>query len=315
MPYPARVRFGLQAAKLAKPFAALFSGIGLKPVAAMLKLAPWHVPASKIPGSQHIFPAEGQRKGRVALLSGCVDKVVKPSIREATIRVLNRHGIEVVLAEGESCCGSLVHHMGREHEALSFVRNNIDAWTRELEGQGIDAILITASGCGTTVKDYGFMLRMDAAYKDKAEKISSLVMDISEYLVERGINSPTRSSHIPVAYHSACSMQHGQKIDRQPRELLAKAGFIVRDIAEGHLCCGSAGTYNMLQSEIAKRLLTHKVANIEKTAPRIVATGNIGCMTQIASGTNIPVVHTIELIDWATGGPMPPELPAAFGGY
>ncbi len=315
MPYPARFRFGLQAAKLAKPFTALFSGIGLKPVAVMLKLAPWHVPASKIPESQHIFPAEGQRKGRVALLSGCVDKVVKPSIREATIRVLNRHGIEVVLAEGESCCGSLVHHMGREHEALGFVRNNIDAWTRELEGQGIDAILITASGCGTTVKDYGFMLRMDAAYKDRAEKISSLAKDISEYLVERGINSPTRSSHIPVAYHSACSMQHGQKIDRQPRELLVKAGFIVRDIAEGHLCCGSAGTYNMLQSEIAKRLLTRKVANIEKTAPRIVATGNIGCMTQIASGTNIPVVHTIELIDWATGGPMPPELPAGFGGY
>lgn len=314
MPYPGRFRITLYAALLAKPFAALFELIGLKPIAAMLRLAPWRVPAIKIPESQRVFSATGKRKGRVALLSGCVDKVVKPSIREAAIRLLNRNGIEVVLAEGEACCGSLVHHMGREHEALGFVRNNIDAWMREVDGMGLDAILITASGCGTTIKDYGFMLRTDPAYSDKAAKVSALAKDISEYLATLGLAAPAQASNIPVAYHSACSMQHGQQIDRQPKELLAKAGFRVRDIAEGHLCCGSAGTYNMLQSEIAERLLVRKVANIEKTEPKIVATGNIGCMTQIATGTDIPVVHTIELLDWATGGPLPPELPAGFGG-
>jgi glycolate oxidase iron-sulfur subunit len=308
LPYPGRFRATLLAAKLAKPFAWFFAALGLKPFAAMLKLAPWHVEPIKIPESQHIFPAEGDRKGRVALLSGCVDKVVKPSIREATIRLLNRNGIEVVLPAGEGCCGSLPHHMGREHDALSFAKNNIDVWTRELNGEGIDAILITASGCGTTIKDYGFMLRTDAGYKDKAAKVSALAKDISEYLAKLGLVAPTNPSRIKVAYHSACSMQHGQKIDRQPKELLASAGFVVREIAEGHLCCGSAGTYNMLQSEIAGRLLTRKVANIKKTAPQVVATGNIGCMTQIASGTKIPVVHTVELLDWATGGPLPKTL-------
>jgi glycolate oxidase iron-sulfur subunit len=198
--------------------------------------------------------------------------------------------------------------MGHEHDALSFAKNNIDVWTRELNGEGIDAILITASGCGTTIKDYGFMLRTDAAYKDKAAKVSSLAKDISEYLVKLGLVAPKNPSRIKVAYHSACSMQHGQKIDRQPKELLTGAGFVVREIAEGHLCCGSAGTYNMLQSEIAGRLLSRKVANIEKTEPQVVATGNIGCMTQIASGTKIPVVHTVELLDWATGGPLPKTL-------
>jgi len=314
IPYPSRFRLTLYAALVAKPFVALFEAIGLKPIAAMVKLAPSHVPTSKIPRSQRVFPPQGKRKGRIALLSGCVDKIVKPSIREAAIRVLNRHGIEVVLAEGEACCGSLVHHMGREHEALAFVRNNIDAWMHEIEGQGLDAILITASGCGTTIKDYGFMLRRDLNYKDKAARVAALTKDISEYLAQLGLQAPLKASNIPVAYHSACSMQHGQKIDRQPKELLSKAGFIVRDIADGHLCCGSAGTYNMLQSEIAGKLLARKVANIEKTGPKIVATGNIGCITQIASGTNIPVVHTIELLDWATGGLMPPELSAGFGG-
>lgn len=314
LPYPGRFRLTLIAAKFAKPFAAIFALLGLKPLAAMLKLAPWHVAASKIPQSQHVFPATGRRKARVALLSGCVDKVVKPSIREAAIRLLNRNGVEVVLPEGEACCGSLTHHMGRESEALDFVKNNIDVWTREIGGDGLDAILMTASGCGTTIKDYGFMLRTDPAYKEKAEKVSSLAKDISEYLAKLGIDRPSSASQIKVAYHSACSMQHGQKIDRQPKELLAGAGFIVRDIAEGHLCCGSAGTYNMLQSEIAGRLLSRKVANIEKTAPQVVATGNIGCMTQIASGTGIPVVHTVELLDWATGGPLPETLQnAGFG--
>ncbi len=308
MPYPARFRAALYAALLAKPFAPLFAAIGLKPVAAMLRLAPWRVPASSLKDARRIFPAEGTRKGRVMLQSSCVDRVVQPSIRAAAIRLLNRQGIEVVLAEGEACCGSLSHHMGREHEAFAFVRNNVDAWMREIEGGGLDAILITASGCGTTIKDYGFMLRADPNYRDKGAKVSELAKDISEYLAKLPPLPPVAVRNIKVAYHSACSMQHGQQIDREPKELLAKAGFIVRDIPEGHLCCGSAGTYNMLQSEIAARLLARKVENIAKTSPELVATGNIGCITQIASGISVPVVHTVELLDWASGGPMPEAL-------
>jgi len=310
MPYPARFRAALYAALPAKPFAPLFAALGLKPLAAMLKLAPWRVPASFLSNERQVFPAEGARKGRVALLSGCVDRVVQPQIRAAAIRLLNRHGIEVVLAEGEGCCGSLSHHMGREHEAFAFVRNNVDAWTREIEGEGLDAILITASGCGTTIKDYGFMLRTDASYRDKAATVSALAKDISEYLAKLAPLPQAAGHNIKVAYHSACSMQHGQNIDREPKELLARAGFNVRDIPEGHLCCGSAGTYNILQSGIAAKLLARKVENIEKVAPEIVAAGNIGCITQIASGLSLPVVHTVELLDWASGGPKPVAIKA-----
>jgi len=308
MPYPARFRLSLFAAALGKPFASLFSTLGFRSLGAMLKLAPWLPPlGSRFPAAG-IVPAEGVRKGRVALMSGCVDRVAAPRIRDATIRLLTRHGIEVVLAEGESCCGSLSHHMGREHEAFGFVKNNVDAWTREIEGEGIDAILITASGCGTTVKDYGYMLRLDPAYADKAKRVSGLTRDITEYLDGLDLPLRGRAREIRVAYHSACSMQHGQKITREPKALLARAGFDVRDVPEGHLCCGSAGTYNMLQPEIAARLRDRKIANIESTSPEIVATGNIGCMTQIGSATAIPVVHTVELLDWATGGPAPAAI-------
>ena len=273
----------------------------------MLRLAPWRLPKAETRNSG-VYPAQGRRKGRVALLSGCVDPVVRPSIRAAAIRLLNRHGIEVVLARGEACCGSLTHHMGRERDALRFVKNNVDAWMREIEGDGLDAILVTASGCGTTIKDYGFMLRTDAAYAEKAEKVSALAKDISEYLMKLRNARGAIARGISVAYHSACSMQHGQQIVREPKELLSRAGFEVRDVPEGHLCCGSAGTYNLLQPEIATRLRDRKVENIEKTAPDLVATGNIGCMVQIGQGTRIPVVHTVELLDWASGGPMPKAL-------
>jgi glycolate oxidase iron-sulfur subunit len=308
MPHPKRFRLALAAALIGKPFAPLFAAVGIKRIAAMLRLAPWRLPGA-VPAGARTIPAEGKRKGRVALMSGCVDQVVAPAIREAAIRLLTRHGIEVVLAEGEGCCGSLSHHLGREHEALSFVKNNIDVWTREID-QGLDAILITASGCGTTIKDYGFMLRSDPAYAAKAAKVSALAKDISEYLVKLELVKPKRARGLKLAYHSACSMQHGQKIDREPKELLAKAGFVVKDVPEGHLCCGSAGTYNMLQPEIARRLAARKVANIETTAPALIATGNIGCIRQIGGATSIPVVHTVELLDWATGGPAPAALAA-----
>jgi glycolate oxidase iron-sulfur subunit len=297
----------LAAARMGKPFAGLFAALGFKPVAAMLRLAPNRLPAKFAGSGRRLFPPSAPRRGRVALLTGCVSPVIAPAINAATIGVLARHGIEVVVAD-EGCCGSLVHHMGRAHEALSAARRQIDAWTAEIEGEGLDAILVTASGCGTTVKDYGYLLRNDKTYAAKALRVSRLAKDISEYLSGLELSSKREPAGLVVAYHSACSLQHGQKIVRAPKELLCKIGFVVKDVPEGHLCCGSAGTYNMLQPELARRLRERKVGNIEKLKPDVIAAGNIGCMTQIAAGTVIPVVHTVELIDWATGGPEPEAL-------
>ena len=241
-------------------------------------------------------------------LSGCLAPVLSPSTNEATIRLLNRLGVEVVVAEGEGCCGALEHHMGREHVSLERARTNVDAWTRELEAGGLDAILMTVSGCGSVIKDYGYMLRGDPAYADKAARVSALAKDITEYLSTLELPPAENASGLTVAYHAACSLQHGQRVVRQPKDLLCKFGFIVKDIPEGHLCCGSAGTYNILQPVLADRLRERKVVNIERLEPDVIAAGNIGCITQIAAGTAIPVVHTVELIDWATGGPVPEPL-------
>ena len=310
LPYPARLRAALTLAPLARPFAGLLSASGLKPLAAMLRLAPAAGSMAPQHPQRRVHPAEGQRKGRVALLQGCANRVLGGHVNAATIRLLNRLGIEVVTPQGEGCCGALVHHMGREHEAHSQAKINIDLWTQEMDGEGLDAIVVNVSGCGTNVKDYGFMLRTDPAYADRAARVSSLTKDISEYLAVLPPAEPVQPTGLTVAYHAACSLQHGQRIVRQPKELLTRHGFIVKDIPEGHLCCGSAGTYNILQSEIAQTLRDRKIANIAQLSPDVIAAGNIGCITQIASGTAIPVVHPVELIDWATGGPKPAGLSA-----
>src|SRR5580704_12696591 len=308
LPNPRLFRPLVRAARLFRPFAPLLSVIGLGRLAAMLRLVPRRRAGSELGAATGSAPAIGPRNGRVAILQTCVDQVVAPAINAAAIRVLIRHGIEVVMAKSAGCCGALVHHMGREHEALALARRNIDAWTAELEGTGLDAIVITASGCGTTVKDYGFMLRNDPAYATKAQRIAALTKDISEFLVTLKLAPTLGDTGLVVAYHAACSLQHGQKVVREPKTVLARAGFAVRDVPEGHLCCGSAGTYNMLQPRIARRLAARKAANIEKVEPDVIATGNIGCMAQIATATRIPIVHTIELVDWATGGPLPESL-------
>src|SRR6516165_5509999 len=305
LPHNRRLRFALAMARIGKPFAGLFAALGPGPIAALLRLAPARVPARGERKRQ--FQGLGAGKGRLALLTGCVSPVINPSINEAAIRLLMRHGIEVVVAD-EGCCGSLVHHLGREREARDAARRQIDAWTSEIESKGLDAIVVTAAGCGTTLKDYGFVLRTDKAYAEKAGRVSRLAMDITECLSRLPLSAGREHQGIVVAYHAACSLQHGQKISRAPKELLSKLGFVVKDIAEAHLCCGSAGTYNILQPELAGRLRERKVANIEKVKPDVIAAGNIGCITQIAAGTAIPVVHTVELIDWATGGPEPEAL-------
>ena len=291
-----------------RPLAPVLKAIGLRRMAAMLRLTPRYRPSPPVERTGKVYRAQSACRGRVALLSGCINPVLAPLTNEAAIRLLNRNGVEVVVAAGEACCGSLAHHMGHEQQALTQARNNIDAWTREIEGAGLDAILVTVSGCGSTLKDYEFMLRSDRDYASKAARISRLAKDITEYLAALDIPAQTAPRSLTVAYHSACSLQHGQKVTQAPKELLCKSGFMVKDVPEGHLCCGSAGTYNILQPALADRLRDRKVANIEGLKPDVIAAGNIGCITQIAAGTAIPVVHTVELLDWATGGPVPSAL-------
>jgi glycolate oxidase iron-sulfur subunit len=306
LPRPGLFRLALRGAGLARAVRRLMPGR----LAGMLALAPVRLPSASPVDRPQAFPAEGARRARVALLAGCAQQVLAPEINEATIRLLRRHGVEVVIAEGAGCCGALVHHMGQEAQALASAKANIDAWERTRADGGLDAVIINASGCGTMVKDYGFMLREDPAYAAKAARIAALAKDVTEFLHELGLKAPVPGRDLVVAYHSACSMQHGQRITAQPKDLLRAAGFAVKDIPEGHICCGSAGTYNLLQPELATRLRARKLANIARVRPDVVATGNIGCMVQLADGT-VPVVHTAELLDWATGGPVPRALAAA----
>ena len=312
LPYPDRFRLALMGALAGRPFAGLLAKVpALKPLAAMLRLSPGLPHGRSAHDRGGVFPAQGPRRARVALLKGCAQPVLNPGIDEAAVRLLTRLGVEVVRVEGEGCCGALVHHMGREEEAHAFARVNVDAWTREMDGAGLDAILVTTSGCGTPVKDYGHMLRLDPAYAAKAARVSAITRDVSEFLATLDLPRAPAPLGRRVAYHSACSLQHGQKVKAPPVELLRRVGFEVVEPFDPHLCCGSAGTYNMLQSEIADQLRARKVGTLEALSPDVIAAGNIGCMTQIGSGTDIPVVHTVELLDWATGGPAPAALAVA----
>ena len=309
LPYPNRFRAALTLARLARPFSALIGFVHpLKPLSAMLRLAPKRMSPPVAETKPGTFPAKGRKLGRVALLTGCAQPVLDSGINKATIELLTRLGIEVVLPKGEACCGSLVHHMGREEEALSAARNLVGVWSGEIDNGGLDAIIITTSGCGTTIKDYGHMLRHDPEWSDRAAQVAGLAMDVCEYLERFDLPQTDFATDLKVTYHAACSLQHGQQIKSAPKSLLQRAGFEVSEVPEAHLCCGSAGTYNILQSEIATTLRDRKIANINKTQPDVIAAGNIGCLTQIGSATKVPVVHTVKLLNWAYGGEMPPEL-------
>ncbi|MEQ8389374.1 MAG: glycolate oxidase subunit GlcF [Thalassospira sp.] len=312
VPNPTLFRLSLIGAKFAAPFARFMPG-RLK---GMVKMGARSMPPPSWVDKPQVIPAIGTRKGRVAILTGCAQQVLETEINESTVRLLTRLGIEIVVAKGAGCCGSLVHHMGKEEQSHHQAKGNIDAWSAELVGDGLDAIVITASGCGTTVKDYGHMLRNDPAYADKAATVSALAKDITEYLagldVGADVFAGAQHGNPRVAYHSACSMQHGQKITRPPRDLLKQAGYEVVEIAEGHLCCGSAGVYNLLQPEIAGQLQERKRGNILATRPDLVATGNIGCMIQIETD-DLKVIHTVQLLDWAAGGPIPSKLEGKMG--
>ena len=305
LPYPGRLRLALRAATLGRPLAGLLPDPRLK---AMLAMAPRTLPAPGAEERPQVFPALGLRRARVALLTGCAQRALDPEINAATVRLLTRHGAEVVVAAGIGCCGALTHHMGRTEDSHAAAARNIRAWSRERATGGLDAIVVNTSGCGTTVKDYGHMFRL-TPLADAAATVSGLARDLTEVMAELGLGPATAAPPLRVAYHAACSLQHGQAIRTQPKALLKAAGFEVVEPRDPHLCCGSAGTYNLLQPAISADLKARKVATIEATRPQVIAAGNIGCMMQIGSGTGIPVVHTAELLDWATGGPRPRSLP------
>ena len=303
LPYPMRFRLALIAAKIGRPFAFLMPDARLR---AMLEMAPKTIPPVSRNDDPQVFPALGETKMRVALMTGCAQRALNTDINDATIRLLRRLGCEVVIAEGMGCCGALVHHMGKEDESHAAAAKNIRAWMAERRGGGLDAIVINTSGCGTTVKDYGHMFRNDPLAADAAT-VSDLAMDVSELLMKLEVPQGADKG-VKVAYHAACSLQHGQQIKTYPKDLLRRAGFDVVEPRDAHLCCGSAGTYNLMQPTISKQLKARKVATLEERSPDIIAAGNIGCMMQIGSGTDVPIVHTVELLDWATGGPQPPAL-------
>ncbi|HRD78540.1 MAG TPA: glycolate oxidase subunit GlcF, partial [Hyphomicrobiaceae bacterium] len=305
VPYPDRFRRALRLAPLGRPFRSLMTRFGFPEFVAMIDLAP------RLGRRRARFSGAGtaetktERQKRVLLLPGCAQQVIRPEINDSTIRVLARRGVDVVVAPNTGCCGALVHHMGKEALAIAQAKANVDAWTAAMAKGPIDAIIINASGCGTTVKDYGHMLAREEGYAEKAKTVSALTRDVTEFLSSYDLGPPRRWSSLRVAYHSACSMQHGQRITDEPKALLRKAGFTVLDVPEAHICCGSAGVYNILQPELAGELRKRKVGHIESVRPDLIAAGNLGCITQIGLGTQVPIVHTVELLDWAYGGPVP----------
>ena len=307
LPKPRRFRLALLAARLGRGFAPLLARGGQlgRRLAAMLALLPRSLPSPSPTEAPQVHRASGNRRARVALLTGCAQQVLAPQINEATIRLLTRMGVEVVVADGTGCCGALTHHIGQHEKAMQSAQANIAAWTACGE---LDAIVVNASGCGTMLKDYGFLFR-DAPEPQRlaAERVAGLACDISELLVRLDYAPTCAATALTVAYQSACSLQHGQQVTLQPKTLLRRAGFNVVEPAEPHICCGSAGTYNLLQPELAARLRERKLSNLRATRADVIASGNIGCMTQL-SGHGIPLVHTIELLDWMAGGPVPAEL-------
>ncbi len=306
LPSPTLFRMAGYSARLFYPFRFLFP----KKIKNMMKYMPNSFPVSR-QENKEIYSPVGKTYARVALLTGCVQRVISPQINDATIDILNRHGVEVIVPKKVDCCGSLNHHLGKEELAHKSFINNINSWFKWYEEKNLDAILVTTSGCGTTLKDYGYIFRdhPDKELRRKAKMVSSLAKDVTEYLGKNiKLNYVKKDKKFTIAYHSACSMQHGQKIHNQPMDLLKKTGNEIVEIPDGHLCCGSAGTYNLLQDEMATELLKRKVSNIDKVKPDFISTGNIGCMTQISSGTKIPIVHTIEILNWYTGGEKPTAI-------
>ncbi len=313
--HPRRFALALWLGRFTRPLLRpLMKQLGFSQLAAMLELMPSRRKNSPEFHGGGVARPKGQLHKRVLLMTGCAQQVVRPSINDASIRLMARQGIEVVVSEKVGCCGALDLHMGRADQAASYVRRNIEEF-QELESEvGLDGIIMNASGCGTTVKDYGHFVKSqkklasNQALLEASVRFSAKVFDISEFLIDYNFGTAELWSDLKVAVHLPCSMNHGQKIKDQPQILLRKAGFTVLNMAEAHICCGSAGVYNILQPSIARDLGQRKAEHIARVKPDIVATGNLGCLTQMGHYSATPVVHFVELLDWAYGGPCPEGL-------
>ncbi len=308
LPDPRRLRRALWGAVLVRPLRGVLRAIGLKELAAMLDLAPPRGPATGGLIWPQTWSPKAERKKRVVLATGCTQQVLRPQINEATIRLLNRRGVEVVVPTGQACCGAPVQQLGLADEAAAAARRNVDAWSAAMRDEPIDAIVVNAGSCGAVVRDYGHLLRRDEGYRERAEELVARTMDITEFLAELDLDAPVMWTRLRIAYHSACSMQHGSRVTVEPRALLRQAGFSVVEVPEGHICCGAAGAYNILQPDMADALRARKLRNLASVRPDAIATGSIGCIEHLKQASDIPIVHTIELLDWATGGPCPKEL-------
>ena len=303
LPYPKRFRVAMLGAKIGRPFAKLMPDPRLK---AMMDMVPKIIPPVSRNDDAQVFSATSERKMRVALMTGCAQRALNTDINDATIRLLRRLGCDVVIAHGQGCCGALTHHMGKTAESHRAARKNIQAWITEMDSEGLDAVVINTSGCGTTVKDYGHMFR-SGPLADDAARVSAIAMDVSEVLMKLDLPQGCDQG-LRVAYHAACSLQHGQQIKTYPKTLLKRAGYEIVEPLDSHVCCGSAGTYNLMQPKISRQLKELKVQTLEAQRPDVISAGNIGCMIQIGLGTGVPIVHTVELLDWATGGPKPAAM-------
>ena len=309
IPHAAKFRAMMRLANLGRPLSFIMPQM----MRAALQKLPRKMPGLDPVGSQTetfaVLSSAGKAPvKRVILLAGCAQRALDPEINASTIRVLNRLGVEVIVRKEAHCCGALAHHIGETKQADAAMRAAIYAWHDEITAGAIDAIIVNASGCGTMIKDYGHLMRHDAAMAPLAAAISAKAKDVSELIADLDLASIIQphvtSACGPLAYHSACSLQHGQKIHDLPLALLRQAGFDVVQPVNGHLCCGSAGVYNILQPAMASGLQQRKLTSLQNTGAVAVAAGNIGCITQLNSDA-LPVRHTIQFIDWASGGPRP----------
>ena len=305
---PNRLKGLLVLGWFAKPFRNMLAKIGLRRVAAALELVPKDALKLKVLKPNSAFNPRAPQSKRVGIMLGCVQEVLAPQVNRAAIRLLRRHGIDVMVIKDECSSGAISHFLGREEEARTYARHNIDALTAVMRERLLDAIIVTDGGRGAMLKDYGNLLARDRGYAERAEYVASLARDVIEFLDEIGLNPPVMWTGLKIAYHSAGSLQLGQEVEALPRTLLEQAGYTMTDIPESHLCCGSAGVYNILQPELAGQLRERTIKNIESISPDVVVVGNTGCMALLKGGIDAPIVHTVELLDWATGGPCPPAL-------
>lgn len=306
--YPDRLRWAFRLTPILRRVRAALAFVGLGPVARLAEMAGAFDRTSAKFAGPGTAAVTTRKRSRVLLLAGCAQQVVRPDLNDATIRLLARRGVEVEVVARTGCCGGVAQRLGREADAIALAKANVDGWWKAISREPVDAIITNASVCGTVVQDYAHLLKGVEGYEDRAAEIAGLAKDLSTFLETFDLGPPVRWSSLRVAYLSACTLQHGQRAGGVPKELLGDAGYTVVDIPEGHICCGGAGLAPVLQPEIATRLGARKVDHIRGVRADLVAVGDLACMMHLTEKMEFPIAHTVELLDWAYGGPVPRDL-------